>query len=195
MALTNRIRNILISPRTEWPVIAAEPTDVGSLYRGYIMPVSAIPVVAGLIGISLLGRVMPAGMGHLGGFAALGMAIVQYVLGLVGVWVVAFVIAKLAPRFGGREDMVQALKVAAYSATASWVAGAVLIIPLLGFLVIVGALYGLYLLYLGLPVVMGAAEDQAPVYTLAVVAVVIVLYLVVGALSGGVMAGMMGSMM
>jgi hypothetical protein len=195
MALVDRIRGILLSPRTEWPVIAAEPTDVGSLYRGYIMPVSAIPVVAGLIGMSVLGRMMPSGMGHMGGFAALGMAIVQYVLGLIGVYVVALVIAKLAPRFGGREDMVQALKVAAYSATASWVAGAVLIIPFLGVFALAGALYGLYLLYLGLPVVMGAAQDQALLYTVIIVAVVIVLYLVVGMLLGGVMGSMMGAMM
>ncbi|MGQ2933191.1 MAG: YIP1 family protein, partial [Sphingopyxis sp.] len=43
------------------------------------------------------------------------------------------------------------------------------------------ALYGLYLLYLGLPVLMKVPQDKALGYTVVVVIVYIVLFLIVGA--------------
>ena len=54
MALVDRVKNILLSPRTEWPVIDAEPATVASLYTGYIMPLAAIPALP----------VMPPDHGH-----------------------------------------------------------------------------------------------------------------------------------
>ena len=44
-------------------------------------------------------------------------------LALVGVYVIALIIDALAPSFGGTKDSLKAFKVAAYSATAAWVAG------------------------------------------------------------------------
>ena len=55
MALVDRVKNILLSPRTEWPVIDAEPATVASLYTGYIMPLAAIPVICQAIGMSMIG--------------------------------------------------------------------------------------------------------------------------------------------
>ena len=52
--LQTRVVNILKDPKSEWPVIAAESTDIGRLYREYIIPLSAIPVVAGFIGMMWL---------------------------------------------------------------------------------------------------------------------------------------------
>src|SRR4030081_3021548 len=50
-----RARSLLVSPRTEWPVIAAEPATIADLYREYIMIVAAIPAVCGFVKVSLLG--------------------------------------------------------------------------------------------------------------------------------------------
>ena len=94
MDIVARAKNILLSPNTEWPVIAAESTTADALYTGYIMPMSAIPPVCALIGLSLF-------LGRLGfGFGLLG-ALVSWALGLVGIYIVALVAQWLAPRFGG----------------------------------------------------------------------------------------------
>src|SRR3546814_4593139 len=69
-------------------------------------------------------------------------------LTIVGVFLFALIIDWLAPRFGGTSSRVQAVKVAAYSATAGWVAGIFALVPSLAMLSILG-LYSLYLLYLG----------------------------------------------
>jgi hypothetical protein len=110
---------------------------------------------------------------------ALRMAVIQYVTSLIGIYVLALIIDGLAPSFGGQKDQVRALKVAAYSATASWVVAIVGLIPALGILRVLG-LYSLYLLYTGLPVLMKAPADRAQGYTIVVIIAAIVVFLLIG---------------
>src|SRR3546814_2696088 len=87
--------------------------------------------------------------------------LLQYVLVLAIVYVVALIINALAPTFGGQKDMTQALKTVAYAWTASWVAGIAVIVPWLGWLIAVaGAVYAIYLLYLGLPHTMKRSAEH-----------------------------------
>jgi hypothetical protein len=109
-------------------------------------------------------------------------------MAIVSVFLVSLVINALAPTFGGQQDSIQALKVAVYSYTPAWIAGALRILPLLGIFAIFAALYGLYLLFLGLPRLMKCPEDKALGYTAVVVVCAIVLSLVVGSI-GAVIAG------
>ena len=53
--LIARAQAILLSPKTEWPVIAAEQDTVANLYKNYIVVLAAIPAVAGFIKGSLIG--------------------------------------------------------------------------------------------------------------------------------------------
>lgn len=202
MNLVERVKNILLTPKTEWPVIEAEQTDVKSLYLGYIMILAAIPAIASVIASMLIGSMVGAaagrvglGMGMSGGFA-IGHALAAYVITLVVIFVVALIVDALAPTFGGQKSQINALKLVAYSATAGWVASIFTVIPVLGWIVaIVGSLYGIYLLYLGLPVLMKCPEDKAIVYLLVVVVVYIVLSwlltsLIIAGMFGGAMLGM-----
>jgi hypothetical protein len=69
--------------------------------------------------------------------------------------------------------------------TAGWVAGAAIILPWIGLLVmIVGALYGIYLLYLGLPHTMKAPQEKAVGYTVVIIIVAFVLQLIIGSIVG-----------
>ena len=176
MDIVARARNILLKPKEEWSVIAGEVTSTADLYKGYIAPLAAIPAVAGFIGMSIVGMPM---VGRLPILSGLTMMIVQYVLGLAAVYMLALIIDVLAPNFGGEKNMAQALKISAYSMTAAWLAGIFSIIPMLGILGIVG-LYSLYLLYLGLPVLMKAPAEKATIYTVVVIVVAIVLWLIIG---------------
>jgi hypothetical protein len=180
MALVDRVKNILLTPRTEWEVIDAEPTTVADLYKGYILPLAAIGPVAQAIGFSVFGMPVP----FLGTYrtpvaTAVTQAVVTYVLTLVAVFVLALIIDALAPTFNGTPNRIQALKVAAYSYTASWVAGIFMLIPALSLLSILG-LYSLYLLYLGLPILMKAPKEKALAYTAVVVIAGIVLFMLIG---------------
>ena len=180
--LVARTKAILLQPKSEWDIIDIEPATIGGIYRHHVMILAAIPAICGLIGGLLIGHsafgitVRPSIAGALTG------AVVSYALTLAGVYLLALVIDWLAPSFNATPNRVQAFKVAAYSGTASWVAGIFLLIPALGFLSILG-LYGLYLLYLGLPRLMKAPQDQAMGYTVVTMIVALVMFLIVGALS------------
>lgn len=198
MNLVDRVKNILLTPKTEWPVIEAEQTDVKSLYVGYIMILAAIPAIASILSTMMLGGMMGAiggrtglGAGMGGGFAvAHGLA--SYVVTLVVIFVVALIVDALAPSFGGQKNQVNALKLVAYSATAGWVASIATIVPVLGWIIaIAGSIYGIYLLYLGLPVLMKCPEDKAVIYLIVVVVVYIVLSWIFMSLIAAVLFGSM----
>lgn len=185
-----RAKAVLTQPKLEWPVIAQEPATVADLYKGYIVLLAAIPAVAGFIKASILGISIPfAGTVRVGFGTGLTGMVTQYVLSLVVVFVVALVVEALAPTFGGQKDRTQALKTVAYSMTAAWLAGIAVLLPGLGTLIaLIGGIYGIYLLYLGLPHTMKAPQEKAAGYTVvtiivAIVANVIVMY-VASAITG-----------
>jgi hypothetical protein len=195
MAMVERIKNICLKPKTEWDVIAGEETSTADLFKGYVVPLAAIPPIAGFIGGSLIGRSMP----FVGSFrvpiaSGLVMAIFTFVMALVGVYVLSLIINALAPSFGAQKDNGQALKVAAYSYTPAWVAGVLQVLPTLGLLAVLAGLYGLYLLYLGLPHLMKCPQEKAIGYNAVVVVCAIVLSVIIGAVGAGIMGvGMFGA--
>jgi hypothetical protein len=184
MNLVERIKGILLTPRTEWPAIEREPGDPTYLYTNYVMILAAIPAIAGFIGASLVG-ISVGGLGtvRVGFFAGLFQAILGYVLALVGVYVMALIIDALAPTFGGQKNFPNAMKVASYFPTPFWLAGIFSILPRLAFLSILG-LYGFYLLWIGLPALMKSPEQRALGYTAAVIVCAIVITIVLALLLG-----------
>jgi hypothetical protein len=201
MSIVDRIKNICLTPTTEWPVIANEPGSTGSLLADYVAPLAAVSALAGFIGASLVGQTgFFTGTYRLPIVAGLGLAVWAFIGAVIGVVVVGFLINALAPTFGAQQDMAQAMKVAVYSFTPAWVAGVLRIIPALGLLAVLGAFYGFYLLYLGLPTLMKAPKDKAAGYAVVtIVAAVVVVFVVnvVGGLmfvGGAITSGMLGSM-
>lgn len=187
MGLVDRAKAILLTPAKEWQVIDGESTSVAALFTGYVIPLAAIPALARFIGWSFIGFPIlgtsikvPVGTG-------LSSALVGYIITLAGVYVLGLIIDALAPNFGGTKNQLQALKVAAYSGTASWVAGIFFLIPSLSMLSILG-IYSLYLLFVGLPILMKAPADKAMGYTV----VVIIVAFVIAMISGYVASSMVG---
>lgn len=184
--IIQRARALLVTPRTQWPVIAVEPTTVQALYRDYIVVLAAIPPVAQFVKLCILGtawhgfRIYRLGIGP--GLAA---AILQYVASLAALYLLAIIVETLAPNFGGESNRLQALKLVGYSYTASWIAGAALILPGLGGLIgLAGAIYSIYLLYLGLPSMMKVVPERAAGYTAVIVISGLVLSWIIAVLTG-----------
>jgi len=188
--LTERVKAILLTPRAEWPVIAAEATTAQDIYTRYVAPLVAIGVIASFIGAVLIGIPLPmVGTVRLGLGAALTAAILRFVLTFVAVFVVAMLVDALAPTFGGERNGLRALKLTAYSFTPAWIAAVLTILPSLGVLAGLIGLYGLYLMYVGLPVLMRAPDDKALGYTVVVVLCAIVLSIIVSAITALVTGG------
>ena len=122
MDIVTRAKNIILSPNTEWPVIAAEQTTVKDLYQGYIAPLMAIGPICSFLALLFFARGLGVGAGLVG-------MIVIYAINLAATYVVALLAQFLAPQFGGRADIVDALKLVAYSSTPAWVGGVFNLIP------------------------------------------------------------------
>src|SRR5215213_6487148 len=180
MNLVARVKGILTNPKQEWAAIDAEPLNLSEVLVGYVLPLAAIGPIASLIGLSTMGY----GMFRPSIGSLIGMTIVSYIATICGVFVVAWVINALAPTFGATASMPQAIKVAVYSSTAAWVAGIFGIIPMLSILVAIGALYSLYLFFVGLPMLMKPPADKAMTYTIVVIVATIVLSIIIGAVVG-----------
>ncbi|MEO8812421.1 MAG: Yip1 family protein [Caulobacteraceae bacterium] len=192
--LVARVRGILLHPRSEWEAIDAEPATARGLFTGYACILAAIPAVAGFIGRQAFGVAARGAYYRAGPLAGLIEAVLLYILSLVSVFILALIIEALAPTFGGRRDRVSALKVSVYASTAGWVAGVFSLFPPISILTVVGEIYGLYLLYLGLPRLMKAPPDRALAYTVVTILAAIVLGLVVGlVLAALVAATVMGN--
>lgn len=189
-ALVGRVKAILLTPQTEWPVIAAEPATIADIYKSYVMPLAAIGPVAGFIGSTAIGFSVVGTTYRVPVGTALVSAVIGFALALVGVYLLALIIDALAPTFGAVKDRTQAFKVAAYGWTAAWIVGIVGLIPALSILGLAG-LYSFYLLYLGLPAVMKAPADKAVGYIVSVIVASIVISIGVSMISASVALSLM----
>lgn len=190
--LVQRVQDILLKPKPTWDVIDTETATVNGLYTGYAMILAALPAVAGLIGNLALSPMM----GHMAPYGFVGSivwAVLQYGLALVGIYVFARVVDVLAPSFDGAPNQIQAFKAVIYGATAAWVGGALVFIPVIGWLIaFAGGLYSLYLFYLGLPKLMKVPEAKALGFVAVSIILAVVIQMVIGWIAGAVVmvAGM-----
>lgn len=177
--LIERVKNVLLSPKTEWPVIAQEQTDIVKLYTGYIMILAAIPAVCGF-----LSNVVFSGLGIVLSFVVM---ILSYGISLGIVFLMALIVDALAPTFGAQKSQIQALKTMAYAYTASWVAGVFYLIPIIGgILVLLSSIYSLVQLYFALPHTMKTPPEKTGGYLAVIIAISIVLTFIFMAIIGAI---------
>lgn len=184
MEIIERVKAILLTPKSEWLVIERERGDPAYLFANYVAILAAIPAVCGFIGTSIIGISLPiVGTVRVGIIFGIASAIVYYLLAFVMVYLMALIIDALAPTFNGQKNQTNALKLAVYSMTPAWLAGIFTLIPALSVLGILG-LYGLYLLWVGLPLLMKVPKEKSIGYAAAVVVCAIVISIVIGAIVG-----------
>ncbi len=187
MNLIERAKNIIISPKTEWDVIAGETASVQELYVNYALVLVAAAALAEFIGRAIIGfSVLGAHFRTPMGSALVGF-ILRIVLTLAGVFILAYIIDALAPSFNGEKDILASHKLAVYSSTPAWVGGLFAIIPPLAIIGLLFALYGIYVFYLGVTPVKKVPSDKSAVYTLVVIVISIVIYFIIGAIVGAFM--------
>ncbi len=176
--MIERIKNILLSPKTEWQKIDAETTNPQQLLMSYVLPLAAI----GALGSILQGFLFPAAAG-LNFF--LMTAVVSLLASTISYYISAYIIDMLAPTFKSEKDLNKSAQLVAYSRTPSFIAGLLTFIPVIGWLLgIAGMVYGVYLMYLGLEPLKKTPEDQKVVYLIVAFLIIIVLYFVIAFILG-----------
>ena len=191
MSLVTRAKNIIMTPKTEWAVIAGEEANANGIFMSYALPLIILDAVAAFIGHAFIW-----GASHYGGGYAMSwglyFALMSVVGGVLGVWLTAFVVNALAPNFGSEKNMGRAMQLVVYSYTPMWVGGLLGIIPILGWLGMLFGIYGLYLIYLGLPHTMKTPADKVVTYMVITILALIVIYVIVGAVFASIFMGIFG---
>ena len=91
MALIDRAKNIIMSPKTEWAVIAAEEPNNGSMVTGYALPLILLSAAAAFIGYGLIGYdVLGVKMGVINW--GLHHALMAIIIGIFSIYIISYVV-------------------------------------------------------------------------------------------------------
>lgn len=180
MNLIERVKNILLTPKTEWDVINGETATTQSLSMGYVLPLSIVAAVG-----TLLKGFLFAGTIGLKFFII--TAVVAFIAAIISFFVTVIIVDMLAPSFGSEKNMGKSAQLVAYSGTPSYIGGLLSFIPVIGGIIALAAwAYGIYLMYLGIGPLKKTPEDKKVVYMIVSFLIMIVLYFILIAILGAV---------
>lgn len=184
--IINRVKSILLSPKEALAGVKTEEMPLADTMKQYVAILAAIPPVSYFIGHALIGLPL---IGRLSFGRSLLYAIVSYVIQLLLVIIFAKVIDALAQNFGGVKSEANSFKLAVFSFTPIWVAGVFYLIPALSALVFLGSLYGIYILYLGLPTLMESPKEKTVAYTVVSLVIMLLLSVILYAIISAIVWG------
>ena len=182
MNIIERVKGLATDPKVEWRAIDAEQVTVHDLFTKYVLILAAIPPVANFIGLCIVGSGPFGSTIRMGLAPGVAYAALMYLLSLGWVYVLALVIQWFSPKFEGHGELIDSMKVAAFTATPAWIAGVFGIIPALSIVGNLVALYSLYLLYIGLPTLTEPPEEKEIPYfcvvVLSMIALTVAFYII-----------------
>jgi hypothetical protein len=182
--LISEIKELILTPLQLFKRIKQKETTQSEITKSLLVYIAAIPALAGFFGRVIIGYNMPfAGYSHVSFFSGLAWAVILFVLTIVGIYVISFIVNSLAVHFGGIKSELNAFKLTAYSFIPLLTLGIFSLIPALSGLYILG-LYGIYLFYIGLPVLMQVPEEKALTFTVIVSLVSIIMTILFYRLAG-----------
>lgn len=186
MNIIDRVKNILLTPKTEWQAINGETATPQSLLMGYVLPLAVIASLG-----SLLKGFLFAGTLGLKYFIVL--AIIAFISTVLAYYITVIVVDMLAPSFASEKDMGKSAQLVAYSATPSYIGALLSFIPVLGWLLPLAAwVYGIYLMFLGIGPLKKTPEDKKVVYMVVAYLIMIAIYFILAAVLGAILFAAMG---
>jgi hypothetical protein len=179
----NHVWGLMTNPKDEWKSIKGERCTIGRCFCSHVLILAAIPAIAGYIGTTEVGWSFGAGEVHkLTADSALQIAILSYMVMLVAVFSLGKAIHWMGQTYGSKQTLPQSIALAAYTATPLWLIGFFFLYPVLWFNMLVGLpalAYTVYLLYSGVPVMMGVTKERGFLFASAVLAVGLVMLVAV----------------
>ena len=166
---------LFINPRKDWTKIRDENCTVGKCYCSYVFLLASIPPISGYFGTTLHGwEIGTREAIKLSPDSALIIAIIYYLVMLVGVFSMGFMIHFMSKTYGSAQSLPRCITLAAYVATPLFLVGIFELFPILWLNFVIGLpalVYSVYLLYLGVPIIMKIPEEQGFLFSSAILAV------------------------
>ncbi len=179
--LLNHAFGLFTHPDKEWAAIRKEHEAPRRVYVAYVLVLAAIGPICAYISTAYFGWTVGSDrVIKLTEISAMQLSVLTYLAILVGVFALGWAINWMAKTYGAREEPSRsnAIALAAYSCTPLFLAGFALLYPVPWFNALVflaAAIYGAYLMYDGLPIVMGIPKAQAVMYAGAMLTVALVI--------------------
>lgn len=157
------------------------PVTTRDILVNYVAVLAAITFVA-----TLVGDLLAVGVYGYGGFfvaRAFVAAVVNYIFYVAAVFIVGLIIRELAQNFRSQRNEMNAMKLSSYIFTPFFIASIFYIIPFRNIGAIfafLGLLYGLYILYKGLSIMISTPQDQVLIFEIVIVVVSFVIFAIIG---------------
>ena len=181
--MLSHVWGLLSHPEDEWKDIRKENCTIGKCYCSHVLLLAAIPPLAGYIGTTQVGwSVVSREVSRLTPESALGIAVLSYLTILVAVFTVGKLIHWMGQTYGAKQTLPQCIALAAYTATPLFLIGIMLVYPVLWLNLLIGLpalAYTVYLLYTGVPIIMGIPKERGFLFSSAVLAVGLVMLVAV----------------
>lgn len=190
--VVNRVKKILFSPKAEWQAIAGQPEEPVKLFKEYVVPLILAGALAAFIGYGFIGQPFSkyklVGIGY-----GIANAINRVVVGIITLYINAFVINELAPSFNSTRNFSKSFQLVSYGATPVLVALLFSIFPPIENITrAIGLIYSVYLWWLALPYLKNTPPDRTFLYLLIIFAGIVVTYAILGALYAALMFPLLG---
>jgi len=187
-AIINRAKLVILSPKECWQTISKESHNPKDLLRSTVVPLMIAGIICSTIGMQVFGMNLgPLGTWRPPLFQYLISQIVFGVVGVVGIFISAIVLQKLAGFFQGAATSDRAFSLIAHAMLPMLVGNLLAIYPLLGVLGIIFSIISLCALYFGAPMMTTVTSNK----TLGFVAAFLVSMILVSIVMGGVVTFMM----
>jgi hypothetical protein len=172
MKTINQAISVLLNPKQALQNVKNEKMEMMDIIM--YLAIVGIPTLIGFIlGYGVIGY----GGSYLG--ASVGAAILYYIIAIIGIVVFGFILNAFAPTFKSKQNQMQALKLVSYASTPWLIAGIFYLHPSIWFLATIAGLYGLYILYLGIPILMETPKDQQIPFLIVGIVIYIIIMAVV----------------
>jgi len=157
---------LFTNPKREWVAIRDDECTIGKCYAVHVLILAAIPAISGFIGTTQFGWQIGAGDPVKLTLESAGLiAVLYYMAMLVGVFSLGWMIHWMGGTYGAQVQLSQCVVLAAYTATPLFLIGLMELYPVLWLNMVLGIpalAYTVYLLYTGVPIMMGIAVSCFP---------------------------------
>ncbi|QFT53610.1 Yip1 family protein [Microbulbifer sp. THAF38] len=170
---------LMLQPRKQWELIGSLPENKLRRQIPYVVILALFPAVAWYFGTTQVGWSIGTGNPvKITGQSALELVAVFYFTMVLAVVSIGYFIHWMARTYGAETHPMKGIVVAGFTATPIFLAGIAGIYPVLWLdilLATVAVAYAVYLLYLGIPIVMGVSEERGFLFASAIITVSLVI--------------------
>jgi hypothetical protein len=171
---------LFVNPKREWVAIRDDECTLGKCYARHVMLLAIIPALSGFIGTTQFGWQIGAGDPVKLTIQSAGtIAVLYYLAMIVGVYSMGWMIHWMGETYGADVPLSQCVVLAAYTATPLFLIGITELYPVLWLNMVMGLpalAYTVFLLYTGVPIMMGVSEDRGFLFSSAVLGVGLVAF-------------------